>query len=68
MIQLSLEQGCKLREITCSLHRAPSSISRELRHNGWCVPEPAAKQGGPGRPLLADGYRAPLAQQRASSF
>lgn len=31
MIQLSLEQGCKLRAIARSLHRAPSSISRELR-------------------------------------
>ncbi|MEX3547897.1 MAG: helix-turn-helix domain-containing protein, partial [Burkholderia sp.] len=33
LIQLSLEQGCKLRTIAHSLHRAPSSISRELRRN-----------------------------------
>jgi IS30 family transposase len=65
MIQLSLEQGCKLRAIARSLHRAPSSISRELRRNGWRAPEPGAKKG-PGRPLLAGGYRAPLAQNRAS--
>ncbi|MEX3548178.1 MAG: helix-turn-helix domain-containing protein, partial [Burkholderia sp.] len=56
LIHLSLEQGCKLRAIARSLHRAPSSISRELRRNGWRAPEPAAKQG-PGRPLLAGGYR-----------
>ncbi|MEX3548424.1 MAG: IS30 family transposase, partial [Burkholderia sp.] len=46
------------------MHRAPSSISRELRRNGWRAPEPAAKKG-PRRPLLAGGYRAPLAQPRA---
>ncbi|MEX3606711.1 MAG: helix-turn-helix domain-containing protein [Burkholderia sp.] len=45
MIQLSLEQECKLRAIARSLHRAPSSISRELRHNGWRAPEPTAKKG-----------------------
>jgi transposase, IS30 family len=27
------------------LHRAPSSISRELRRNGWRAPEPGAKKG-----------------------
>ncbi|MEX3548493.1 MAG: helix-turn-helix domain-containing protein, partial [Burkholderia sp.] len=64
LIQLSLEQGCKLRAIARSLHRAPSSISRELRRNDWRASEPAAKKG-PGRPLLAGGYRVPLAQQRA---
>ncbi|MEX3548284.1 MAG: IS30 family transposase, partial [Burkholderia sp.] len=37
------------------MHRAPSSISRELRRNGWRAPEPAAKQR-PGRPVLAGGY------------
>ncbi|MEX3548325.1 MAG: helix-turn-helix domain-containing protein [Burkholderia sp.] len=64
-IHLSLEQGCKLRgAIARNLHRAPSSISRELRRNGWLAPEPAAKKG-PGRPLLAGGYRSPLVQQRA---
>ncbi|MEX3548026.1 MAG: IS30 family transposase [Burkholderia sp.] len=66
LIHLSLEQRCKLRAIIArSLHRAPSSLSRESRRNGWRAPEPAAKKG-PGRPLLAGGYRgAPLAQQRA---
>ncbi|MEX3547876.1 MAG: IS30 family transposase [Burkholderia sp.] len=64
MFQLNLEQGCKLRAMARSLHRAPNSISRELRRNGWRAPEPAAKKG-PGSPLLAGSYRAPLAQQRA---
>ncbi|MEX3605579.1 MAG: helix-turn-helix domain-containing protein [Burkholderia sp.] len=52
MIQLSLEQGCKVRAIARTLHRGPSSISRGLRRNSWRAPEPAAKQGL-GCPLLA---------------
>ncbi|MEX3548307.1 MAG: IS30 family transposase, partial [Burkholderia sp.] len=64
LIQLSLEQGCKLRAMARSLHRAPRSISRELHHNGWRAPEPDAKKR-PGSPLLAGGYRAPLFQRRA---
>jgi len=63
MIQLSLEQGCRLRAIARSLHRAPSSISRELKRNGWSNPAMAPKKRG--RPMVAGGYRAPLAQQRA---
>ena len=66
MIQLSLEQGCKLRAIARSLQRAPSSISRELRRNGWC--NPATLPPKPGRPPLAGGYRASLAQQRADDM
>ena len=66
MIQLSLEQGCTLREIACSVQRAPSSISRELHRNGWSNPATAPKR--PGRPPVAGGYRAPLAQQRASAL
>jgi transposase, IS30 family len=63
MIQLSLEQGCTLRAIARSVQRAPSTISRELRRNGWSDPATAARKRG--RPLVAGGYRAPLAQQRA---
>ena len=63
MIQLSLEQGCTLRAIARSVQRAPSSISRELRRNGWSHPATAPKKRG--RPPVAGGYRAPLAQQRA---
>jgi IS30 family transposase len=66
MIQLSLEQGCTLRAIARSVQRAPSSISRELSRNGWRKPLPGPKK--PGRPRVAGGYRAPLAQQRADSL
>jgi IS30 family transposase len=63
MIQLSLEQGCTLRAIARSVQRAPSSISRELKRNGWSNPATAPRKRG--RPAMAGGYRAPLAQQRA---
>ena len=66
MIQLSLEQGCTLRAIARSVQRAPSSISRELRRNGWSHPATAPKKRG--RPPVAGGYRAPLAQQRADAL
>ena len=66
MIQLSLEQGCTLRAIARSVQRAPSSISRELGRNGWSNPATAPKKRG--RPLVAGGYRAPLAQQRATAL
>jgi IS30 family transposase len=66
MIQLSLEQGCTLRAIARSVQRAPSSISRELSRNGWSNPTTAPKKRG--RPLVAGGYRAPLAQQRADAL
>ena len=46
MIQLSLEQGCMLRAIARSMHRAPSSISRELARNGWSNPAAAPKKRG----------------------
>ena len=65
-IQLSLEQGCTLRAIARSVQRATSSISRELRRNGWR--NPATLPVKPGRPLLAGGYRAPLAQQHADTL
>src|SRR3954454_5791117 len=64
MIQLSLEQGCTLRAIARSVQRAPSSISRELKRNGWSNPATRPKKRG--RPSVAGGYRAPLAQQRAN--
>jgi len=59
MIQWSLEQGCTLRAMARSVQRAPSSISRELKRNGWSNPATAPKKRG--RPLGAGGYRAPLA-------
>ena len=53
LIQLSLEQGCTLRVIARSLQRAPSSISRELKRNGWTNPATGPRKRG--RPLLAGG-------------
>lgn len=63
MIQLSLEQGCKLRSIARSLQRDPGTISRELKRNGWQSPQ--QRLGCLGRPLIAGGYRACQAQQQA---
>jgi transposase-like protein len=51
MIQLSLEQGCTLRAIARSVQRAPSSINRELKRNGWHIPAAAPKKRG--RPPVA---------------
>ena len=66
LIQLCLEQGCTLRVIARSLQRAPSSISRELKRNGWTNPTTDPRKRG--RPLLTGGYRTPLAQQRATGL
>ncbi len=66
MIQLSLEQGCTLRAIARSVQRAPSSITRELKRNGWN--NPGAEPTKRGRPRVAGGYRATLAQQRADAL
>ncbi len=63
LIQLSLEKGCTIRAIARSLDRSASSVSRELARNNWCSPQAQAFR--PGRPALAGGYRAVLAQQRA---
>jgi transposase, IS30 family len=61
-IQFLLERRFTVRAIARTVNRAPSSISRELRRNGW-----TAASGPPrrGRPLIAGGYRAVDAQQRA---
>ena len=64
LIQLSLEKGCTIRAIALSLDRSASSVSRELARNNWCSPQAQAFRLG--RPALAGGYRAVLAQQRAS--
>ena len=37
-IQFRLEQGCTLREMARSVERSPSTISRELKRNGWINP------------------------------
>ena len=63
VIQLSLERECTIRAIARSLDRCASSVSRELTRNGWCNPRSLPNR--PGRPVLAGGYRAAIAQQRA---
>jgi len=62
MIQTQLEMGIKPAAIALGLNRSASTLSRELRRNGWVRP----KEGrGPGRPPVAGGYRAQAAHQRA---
>jgi len=53
MIKLSLEEGCTLRAIARSVQRAPSSIIRELKRNGWGNPATAPRKRG--RPPVAGG-------------
>ena len=66
MIQVGLEQGLSLRSIAQSLLRPVSTVSRELKRNGW---EPALLRAGRrGRPPVAGGYRAVRAEQRARQF
>jgi IS30 family transposase len=63
MIQMGLEQGCTLRAIALSVQRPPSTVSRELKRNGWA--NPATEPRRRGRPRVAGGYRATVAQARA---
>ena len=63
MIQVGLEQGLSLRSIARSLHRPVSTVSRELKRNGWKPALPRA--GRRGRPPVTGGYRAVRAEQRA---
>ncbi|MBS1766969.1 MAG: helix-turn-helix domain-containing protein [Acidobacteria bacterium] len=65
VIQAELELGFGPRAIARGLGRAPSTITRELRRNGWSAP---AFPRGPGRPALAGGYRAPAAHARARTL
>ena len=66
MIQMSLEQGCTLRAIARSVQRPPSTISRELKRNGWTNPADEPRRRG--RPRVAGGYRAASAQVRAAQL
>jgi transposase, IS30 family len=66
MIQMELEQGCTLRAIAVSVQRPPSTISRELKRNGWT--NPATEPRRRGRPRVAGGYRATEAQNRATGL
>lgn len=55
-------QGCSARSISRALCRAPSSITRELKRNGYV---PNANQSPMGRPRIAGGYDAIRAGVRA---
>lgn len=62
MIQTQLEMGIKPSAIASGLNRSASTISRELCRNNWVRPK---AQRGPGRPLIAGGYRSDAAHKRA---
>lgn len=55
-------QGISMRGVALVLRRAPSTVSRELRRNGY---RPAGARGSIGRPPIAGGYDARLAGCRA---
>lgn len=62
MIQTQLEMGIKAEAIAVGLGRSASTLSRELRRNGWTR---AKTRRRPGRPARAGGYCAEAAQKRA---
>lgn len=62
MIQTQLQLGIKPAAIALVLNRSASTISRELKRNSWVRPKVRL---GPGRPLLAGGYRSETAHKRA---
>ena len=55
-------QGSSARAIAGTLQRAPSTITRELRRNGF---QRDAEQCAMGRPRVAGGYNAQRAGARA---
>ncbi|HSL03554.1 MAG TPA: helix-turn-helix domain-containing protein [Nitrospiraceae bacterium] len=59
MLQTQLERGIKPAAIAVGMNRSPSTLSRELRRNGWVRPR------GPRRPRVAGGYRADAPPTRA---
>jgi IS30 family transposase len=63
MIQTQLEMGIKPAAIALGLNRSASTLSREHSRNGWVRAKACC---GPGRPLMAGGYRATAAQDRAN--
>jgi len=62
MIQTQLSMGVKPVVIAAELNRSASTLSRELRRNGWSRPKTHRNRG---RPLVAGGYGAEAAHQRA---
>ena len=64
LIQTQLAIGVKPAAIAKGLGRCVSTISRELKRNGWVRPK---SQRARGRPLLAGGYRCEEAHRRAQA-
>lgn len=64
MIHTQLEMGLKPAAIAMGVNRSASTLSRELRRNGWTRPK---TRRGPGRPPVAGGYRADAAHTRAQA-
>jgi len=64
MIHTQLEMGLTPAAIALGLNRSASTLSRELRRNGWTRP---TTRRGPGRPPVAGGYRAVAAHARAQA-
>ena len=62
MIQTQLSMGFKPGRIAQELGRSASTLSRELKRNGWVRPK---QPGCVGRPRLAGGYRCDAAHRRA---
>ena len=62
MIQTQLSLGYKPGRIAQELGRSASTVSRELKRNGWVQ---AQQPRCPGRPRLAGGYRAEAGHRRA---
>ena len=62
MIQTQLSMGFKPGRIAQELGRSASTLSRELKRNGWVRPK---QPGCVGRPRLAGGYRSDAAHRRA---
>ncbi len=62
VIMVMTHEGRSARAIGRVLERAPSTITRELRRNGW---RPEAEQPWMGRPRIAGGYNAHRAVVRA---
>ncbi|MGD0546921.1 MAG: helix-turn-helix domain-containing protein, partial [Terracidiphilus sp.] len=65
-IQAQLELGFKAAAIAAALKRSASTLSRELRRNGWNRPA-ASAQKSRCAPSAPSGYHADRAQQRAAS-
>ena len=64
-IQLGLMAELKPAQIALELSRSASTITRELKRNGWVPPVKIRSQG---RPFVCGGYKAVAAQDRARAL